>query len=109
MTLETGSTDAVGETCSVSTSASRFTASRTTDSWPVKRSTSSEVSAIRASDAAFSTTERSIAMDRSLGCQQACDEPRTEQEESDDDRPQRARQDRGGGHVFRGLRQRMRL
>ena len=34
----------------------------TTESCPVNRSTSSEVSAIRASAAAFSTTERSMAI-----------------------------------------------
>src|SRR5207237_1406884 len=53
---------AVGETFSVSTSASRATASSTTESCPVNRSTSSGVRAIRASPAAFSTTERSMAM-----------------------------------------------
>src|SRR2546427_7186704 len=67
MTLATGSTEAVGETSEVSTSLSRSTARSTTDSCPVKRSTSSGVSAMRASAAAFSTTERSMAMTKVYG------------------------------------------
>src|SRR5207245_6280260 len=104
ITFETGSTEAVGDTFSVSTSFNRSTAARTTESCPVNRSTSSGVKAMRASPAAFSTTDRSIAIGRSLSSGEPLHEARTEEQKTHDDGGDCAQKDARGRHVLRRFR-----
>src|SRR5438552_11856481 len=101
ITFDTGRTDAVGDTFSVSTSFSRSTALRTTESCPVNRSTSSGVRAMRASPAAFSTTDRSIAMARSLSSCEPLHEAWAEEQKAHHDGGDCAQKDACRRDIFR--------
>src|SRR5438552_10501689 len=101
ITFETGSTDAVGDTFSVSTYFSRSTALRTTERCPVHRSTAMGVRAMRASPAAFSTTDRSIAMARSLSSGEPLHEAWAEEQKAHHDGGDCAQKDACRRDIFR--------